>query len=142
MKHYAGAILYDGKRVLLGKRANHRARFPGVWDIFGGHVEPGEEPLDAIKRELREELGIMVRTATLVGVVSGHDGDDTMPYTLSVFLVRKWARPFRLHRHEHDDMRWFYPTDLDELLSVIDPRLPGFIQQTIAEHQSGAMDLT
>ncbi len=30
---------------------------PGLWGLFGGHLDPGEKPAQAIRRELREEIG-------------------------------------------------------------------------------------
>jgi 8-oxo-dGTP pyrophosphatase MutT (NUDIX family) len=38
--------------LLLGRRADDRARLPGAWDIFGGRVEPGEDAADALHRDL------------------------------------------------------------------------------------------
>jgi 8-oxo-dGTP pyrophosphatase MutT (NUDIX family) len=39
--------------------------YPGHWGLFGGGVEPGEEPLAALARELGEELELEVETAAL-----------------------------------------------------------------------------
>ncbi|TPW19804.1 MAG: 7,8-dihydro-8-oxoguanine triphosphatase, partial [Elusimicrobia bacterium] len=52
----AGVILRSGG-VLLARRAPGR-RHAGQWEFPGGRVEPGESPQAALKRELREELGI------------------------------------------------------------------------------------
>lgn len=134
LRRYAGALIYNGERVLLGKRAAHRARYPGVWDIFGGHIEPGETPLDALKRELREELHMCVTAAQPVGLVSGHDAKDAVGFEMTVFLVSRWEAPVWLHPKEHDEMRWFTPTELDVLLPIIDPRLPTTVRQMIEEH--------
>ncbi len=52
-------ILDDGEeRVLLCRMAPDRGVFPGQWALPGGGVEPGEPIEDALRRELREELGI------------------------------------------------------------------------------------
>ena len=50
-------IVADG-RVLLGHRSKDRPTYPGVWDLFGGHVEAGETLEETLARELDEELAI------------------------------------------------------------------------------------
>lgn len=37
--------------------------YPGRWGLFGGAIEPDEDPMDALKRELREELELEIETA-------------------------------------------------------------------------------
>src|SRR5213082_3324237 len=59
LKRVAGVILYREGRVLLQHRDDDPAiRWPGAWAIFGGHVEAGETPEQAARRELEEELGL------------------------------------------------------------------------------------
>ncbi|MEB3290070.1 MAG: NUDIX hydrolase [Leptolyngbya sp.] len=54
----AVAILYQGNRFLLQLRDdNPNILFPGCWGFFGGHLEPGEDPTTAMRRELLEEIG-------------------------------------------------------------------------------------
>jgi len=52
-------VLDAAGRLLLQKRAMTKDTNPGLWDTsVGGHVQAGEEVLDALRREAREELGI------------------------------------------------------------------------------------
>ncbi len=65
----AGAIVRDG-RVLLAKRARGKAIAPGKWHLPGGHVEFGEQPDEALMRELEEELGVKTRVGMPVDAFS------------------------------------------------------------------------
>ncbi len=56
----AAAVIYDAEgRFLLAQRPAGKA-FEGYWEFPGGKVEAGESAADAMRRELREELGIEV----------------------------------------------------------------------------------
>ncbi|MEE2521856.1 (deoxy)nucleoside triphosphate pyrophosphohydrolase [Pseudarthrobacter sp. J75] len=58
-----GAVLdslQDPQRLLVARRTAPE-RFAGMWEFPGGKVERGEEPTQALHRELKEELGIDVR---------------------------------------------------------------------------------
>jgi len=56
----AGTAVFRGDRILLLHRASN-ANNPGLWDLPGGHVEPGESLAHAARRETREETGFDVR---------------------------------------------------------------------------------
>lgn len=59
----AGAIIFnDSGEVLLLK---HRFRVGSGWGLPGGFLEAGEQPLDALRRELREEIGLEVLDAEI-----------------------------------------------------------------------------
>jgi len=63
----SAAVLIEGGRVLLSQRkaGTHLA---GAWEFPGGKILPGEDPRDALSRELREELGIETTTGEIVDV--------------------------------------------------------------------------
>jgi mutator protein MutT len=59
----AGALIFnDAGQVLLLK---HRFRAGSGWGLPGGFLERGEQPLEALKRELLEEIGLEVETAEI-----------------------------------------------------------------------------
>lgn len=101
-----GAVLVDGDRVLLCHRTPARSAYPDVWDVPGGHVEPGETPLEALHRELAEELGVRVlATAPLA--------DLTVPgRRLLLWRVDRWeGRVRNAAPEEHDRLGWFTPDE-------------------------------
>ncbi|HEY0295730.1 MAG TPA: Nudix family hydrolase [Bordetella sp.] len=58
----AGLILRDDGQLLLGQRPEGKP-WPGWWELPGGKLEPGETVLQALARELFEEIGIRVTQA-------------------------------------------------------------------------------
>jgi len=63
----AAAVVVEGGRVLLSQR-KRGSHLEGLWEFPGGKVEDGEDPRDALARELREELGIDVDVGDVVDV--------------------------------------------------------------------------
>lgn len=54
--------LYNDKgQILLAKRAPFKTHAPNVWENISGAVEEGEQPVEALQREIREELGEFVQ---------------------------------------------------------------------------------
>jgi 8-oxo-dGTP diphosphatase len=58
-----GVLLRPDGTVLLGNRPEDKP-WPGWWELPGGKLEPGESVMQALARELHEELGIQIHTAT------------------------------------------------------------------------------
>lgn len=55
------AILYRGGQFLLQLRDNiSTIVHPGTWALFGGHLESGETPEEAVKREIKEEINYII----------------------------------------------------------------------------------
>jgi 8-oxo-dGTP diphosphatase len=65
---YAGALIEreDGKLLFQLRDNNPRIKNQNLWSLFGGGIKNNEMPIDAIIRELKEELGIKVKKEQLL----------------------------------------------------------------------------
>lgn len=59
------AVVRRGEAILITRRPDRPGR-PGQWEFPGGKVEPGETEADALRRELREELGCEAEVGALL----------------------------------------------------------------------------
>ena len=53
-------IDYNGKILIIRESKEYRGEDAGSWDIPGGRIKPGEDPIDSLKREIKEETGLNV----------------------------------------------------------------------------------
>lgn len=104
-------VASQGDTVLACRRAPGRAS-GGLWEFPGGKVEPGEQPQDALTRELREELDADVAVGVLLdrsAVVVGE-----LVIDLACYEVTFHGAP-PTHSTDHDDLRWVTREQLGEL---------------------------
>ena len=57
MKQVVAALIVQDEKLLVCQRTRHQS-MPLKWEFPGGKIEDGEQPRDALRRELEEELGI------------------------------------------------------------------------------------
>jgi 8-oxo-dGTP diphosphatase len=101
-----GAAILDGGRLLAARRLEP-PHLAGGWELPGGKVEPGETDEQALVRECREELGVLVRLGRRVG----DDWSMGEVATLRVWiasLVDGVPQPLQ----DHSELRWLEPDAL------------------------------
>jgi len=97
-------IILKGSKILLVKRAIKP--FSGYWVIPGGHVEYGERVEEALKREMKEELGLTVKIKKLFGVYSDPKRDPRYHTVSVVYLCQKTKGKINLNR-EASELKYF-----------------------------------
>lgn len=95
--------------VLLSLRRAHSTH-GGLWEFPGGKLEAGERAVDALARELREELGIVIAAAT--PLITVRHAYPTTCVELMVFEVDGWQGV--AHGREGQRIEWVVPTRLAE----------------------------
>jgi len=90
----------------------------GKWQMAGGHVETGEGVLEALSREIKEEVGATVDSSYRAKLLGGHQQakshDALMNTNFQIFAVRLLTDDFRVDGVEVKEARWF---SCDALLS-------------------------
>ena len=115
----AALIVWSG-RILLGQRSSTREYYPNVWDMFGGHMEPGEDQEQTLVRELEEELGITPTKWVFIETI--HEPSDQL--TFHLYLVTAWRGiPANRQPEEHSAIGWFSLAEAREL-PLADPIYP------------------
>ena len=107
---YAGAVVTDPKGRILCQLRDDKPdiRFPGYWTCSpGGHVETGEDPKDAIVRELREEFEIEVVELKQLTVL--RELDDGVRGTYHAFTAKLATPPDQVRCHEGQRACFFEP---------------------------------
>jgi 8-oxo-dGTP diphosphatase len=108
----AAAVLVEQSRVLLTQR-KAGAHLAGAWEFPGGKVEPGEDPREALRRELREELGVEANAGEIVDVTFHRYEDAGKAVLLLFFEATRAAGSPEPRALEVAAFRWATAPDLD-----------------------------
>lgn len=103
----------QGELLLIRRRATdpHAA---GQWEIPGGRLESGEDPVAGLQRETKEETGLDIEVKNPLGV-HHFTRDDGQRITMITFLCRPSASSVTLS-HEHTEHQWIpVPESLNHL---------------------------
>ena len=104
----AVALLWEQGRLLICQRSL-KDDFPGKWEFPGGKVEPEESPQIALRRELREELGITAEVGEPVWSVE-HQYPGRTGVLLLFFAVASYRG--RMENRIFEQIQWVPPEQL------------------------------
>ncbi|MDA4135244.1 MAG: NUDIX domain-containing protein [Thaumarchaeota archaeon] len=112
----AGGLIHKDGAILLIKRKFEPNK--GRWSLPGGLVEVGEDPAEAARREVREELGVEVEMEGLFQVANELIRDDAgkvrFHFVLIDYLMTLRSDRITLNE-ESEEYRWFNAGDVERL---------------------------
>lgn len=102
VKHVVAGVLVKNGDILICQRTRHQT-MPLKWEFPGGKIEPGEQPRDALRRELEEELGIDAQVGEEVARIR-HRYKTGNSVELRFYLVHRYGG--EIENRIFRDVRW------------------------------------
>jgi 8-oxo-dGTP diphosphatase len=102
MKRVVAALITRDGKLLVCQRTRHQT-MPLKWEFPGGKIEEGEQPRDALRRELEEELGIHATIGDEVARIQ-HEYPNGGMVELRFYLVREYLG--EMENRIFRDMQW------------------------------------
>lgn len=96
----------EGKLLVL----DHYVRPGADWGLPGGFIEPGENPVDAVRRELSEETGLELNGVRLLDI-------STIGRHIEVLFLASSAGTARVNSSEIRALGWFGPDELPQKMN-------------------------
>ena len=110
IKRVAAALILKPGKILICQRTRHQP-FPLKWEFPGGKIEQGEQPRDALRRELEEELGVHAKIGDEVLRIQ-HTYARGGTVELRFFIVEEFAG--EIENRIFKDVRWVARQDLPQ----------------------------
>ena len=107
MTEVVAALIWRDEKFMICQRPAHKARGL-LWEFVGGKVEKGETKEEALVRECREELGVVLSVGDVFMEVVHEYPDLTVRLTLLHASIVQ-GEPQKL---EHNDIRWITPQEI------------------------------
>jgi 8-oxo-dGTP pyrophosphatase MutT (NUDIX family) len=109
----SGMVINDAGEVLLQRRSD-----TGRWALIGGILEPGEDPADAVVREVFEETGLRVEPIRAIGIyttpIITYPNQDRAMYVITAFRCRVISGEPGVNDEESLEVRYFAPDALPD----------------------------
>lgn len=104
-------FVIDEGKILVLRRSATDPKWAMVWDLPGGAIEYGEDPMEAAEREAKEEAGLNLAQLRLLDVSSLSEGD----YALTITYTAHHTQENVVLSYEHDIFQW---VSIDELMNL------------------------
>jgi mutator protein MutT len=108
-------LIVRGGRIFVARRAASKAAFPNVFELLGGHLDPGEQPSETLVREIQEELGVTVKVGTIIDAFTYEDNEGLKVEICYLCELQDPATEPKLNPVDHSEGRWIEESEIDSL---------------------------
>ena len=117
-----GAAIFNSKgEILIMKRGKKAKNEIGKWEIPGGSVEFNETIENALKREVKEEIGVDIKIIELLGICNHIISDEKQHWIAPTFICKiTKGIPKILEPEKCEQLEWFSLREAEKLpLSIV-----------------------
>ena len=107
MTEVVAALIWNNDKFMICQRPAHKARAL-LWEFVGGKVESGETKEQALIRECKEELNVLLSVGDVFMEVLHEYPDITVHLTLFNAIIAE-GEPQKI---EHNDIQWITPSEI------------------------------
>ena len=116
-RHVSCWIMNEKGQILLQQRSLTKTKNPGMWSKTGGHVDKGETPNEAIKREVFEEIGLSVKDEDIFNFEifkSKNPNEHYYSYGY-IFFTNLKEEDYTLQKEEVEQVKYYLIEEIEKL---------------------------
>jgi len=110
-------FIFNRGRILLINQAKKEKVGFGKWNGVGGHIERGEDPIEAAIREVYEETGLKIKNLKLKFISLIEEDVNT---GVCLFIFKGYSKNNKVSESEEGEIRWFFPHQLNNNVKLMD----------------------
>lgn len=111
---------FDGvEKIFLPKRADTKKFLPGVYEIPGGHIDYGEDLVEGLKREIKEEFEVEIAVGEPFASFT-YTNDVKGSHSVEVIYFATFISPIediKIHSDDHSEFGWFAEDELEKVMT-------------------------
>jgi 8-oxo-dGTP diphosphatase len=121
------AVIVKDGNILITQRSFERSHAPGEWEMLTGRVEQGETFEEALKREVKEEVGLKVEILQPFNTFHFYRASEKTEHLGVSFLCKYIGGKVTLDKNEQIDYKWATPKEAEKL--IVDKSILSSVQK-------------
>lgn len=104
-------------KLFMAKRSNIKKFLPGVFELAGGHIDYGEDIVEGLIREVKEEFDVKVRVGEPFAVFT-YKNDIKKCHSIQVIYFCEFAEPeenIKINHEDHSEFKWVAEDEIESI---------------------------